>query len=161
MKTLKIILLGAILVIGSVACNKTKINSKRFMKAGEWKVTELSVDGSNEAELPSWEIKECDIYKESCKGEWKNDEGGHAEFVWQFREKGKKFEISRQAEEEDDHGHGHGHGDNHAAEEAAAQAYAFSGVYDVVERKKKKMQFETTAALGHAGKKVVIKIEKK
>ena len=154
MKTLKILSLSAILLIGFTACNKTKINSKRLMKAGDWKITELSVDGSNEAELPSWEIEDCDLYNESCFGEWKNEEGGHAEFVWQFREEGETFEISYQAEEEDGHEH------DHAAEEVAAQAFAFSGVYEVIERKKKKMEFKTISALGHTGKTVVIKIEK-
>lgn len=155
MKTLKIISLSMTILIGFAACNKTKVNSKRLMKAGEWKVTELSVDGSNEAELPSWEIEDCDIYAQSCMGEWMNDEGGHAEFVWQFREKGKTFEISYQADE--DHAHAH----DHAAEEAAAQAYAFSGIYEVTECKSKKMQFQTTSALGHGGKSIVIKLEKK
>ena len=155
MKTLKIISLSLAILIGFAACNKTKVNSKRLMKAGEWKVTELSVDGTNEAELPSWEIEDCDIYAQSCMAEWKNDEGGHAEFVWQFREKGKTFEISYQADE--DHAHAH----DHAAEEAAAQAYGFSGIYEVIECKSKKMQFQTTSALGHDGKAVVIKIEKK
>ena len=155
MKTLKIISLSKAILIGFAACNKTKVNSKRLMKAGEWKVTELSVDGTNEAELPSWEIEDCDIYAQSCMAEWKNDEGGHAEFVWQFREKGKTFEISYQADE--DHAHAH----DHAAEEAAAQAYGFSGIYEVTECKSKKMQFQTTSALGHDGKAVVIKIEKK
>ena len=155
MKTLKIISLSMAILIGFAACNKTKVNSKRLMKAGEWNVTELSVDGTNEAELPSWEIEDCDIYAQSCMAEWMNEEGGHAEFVWQFREKGKTFEISYQADE--DHAHAH----DHAAEEAAAQAYAFSGVYEVVESKSKEMQFQTAAALGHDGKAVVIKIEKK
>ena len=155
MKTLKIISLSMAILIGFAACNKTKVNSKRLMKAGEWKVTELSVDGTNEAELPSWEIEDCDIYAQSCMAEWMNEEGGNAEFVWQFREKGKTFEISYQADE--DHAHAH----DHAAEEAAAQAYAFSGIYEVTECKSKKMQFQTTSALGHEGKSVVIKIEKK
>lgn len=155
MKTvIKTISLCAILLIGCIACNKTKINSKRLMKGETWAVTELSVDGTNEAELPSWEIEECDIYEESCHGEWENEEGGHAEFIWQFRDKGETFEISYQAEE------GHEHAHDHTAEEAAAQAYAFSGIYEVIERKKGMMQFKTTAALGHVGKTVVIKIEK-
>lgn len=144
-------LLLAILIMS--ACNKTKINANRLIKAGEWTVTELSVDGTNEDELPKWSIEDCDIYDESCLGEWENEEGGHADFIWQFRDKGKTFEISRQENEE---GHSHGH----AGEEAAAQCYAFSGIYEVIERKKDMMQFQTMAALGHAGESVVIKIEK-
>ena len=140
----------------TAACKKSKTYSQRLIKAGEWKLTELSVDGINETELPGWHIEECDIYAESCHGEWENEEGGHAEFIWQFRDKGETFEISRQ-EGEDGHGHSHGHAD----EEAAAQCYAFSGVYDVVANKKKSMEFKSTTTTGHAGSTIVIKIEKK
>jgi len=139
------------------ACNKTKTNSNRLMKAGEWTITELSVDGTNEAELPEWEIEDCDIYDESCHGEWKNEEGGHSEFVWQFRNSGDDFEISRQAEEEE----GHSHEEDHAAEEAAAQCFAFSGIYEVVTRKKDEMEFTSTTTEGYPGSTVVIKISKK
>lgn len=168
MKTLrKIGMLTAVLIV-ITACNKTEINSDRLIEGGTWKVTELSVDGVNEDELPTWEIEECDIYAESCHAEWENDEGGHTEFIWQFRDKGKTFEISHQlGEDEDeehdhDHGHDHEHDHNsgHAELEVKAQAYAFSGVYDVVERKKDMMQFQSTAAIGHTGKSVIIKIEK-
>lgn len=145
----------AILVLSvaflAAACNKSKTYSNRLIKSGEWTVTELSVDGTNESELPNWHIEECDIYAESCHGEWENAEGGHAEFIWQFRDKGKTFEISRQ---EGSHSH------SHADEEAAAQCYAFSGIYDVIKHKKKSMEFATTTAQGHSGKTVVIKIEK-
>ncbi len=144
-------------VVFMTACNKTKTYSKRLMKAGEWKVTELSVNGTNEAELPSWDINDCDIYDEPCLGDWENEEGGHSEFIWQFRDKGKTFEISRQAEEEEGHEHEH----DHAEEEAAAQCYAFSGTYEVEEHKKDKMEFKSTSTLGHSGQTVVIKIEKK
>lgn len=158
--TIKFAALLLTLTVLASACNKTKTNSKRFINAGEWTVTELSVDGTNEDELPEWHIKDCEIYDESCHGDWENEEGGHTEFVWQFRDKGDVFEISRQAEEEgDDHDHEHEH--NHAEEEAIAQCYAFSGVYEVVERKKKSMEFKSTATLGHSGSTVVIKIEKK
>ena len=136
------------------SCNKTKITSERFIKAGEWKVTELSVDGVNEDELPKWEIEDCDIYEESCFGEWKNEEGGHAEFIWQFSEKANTFEISHQASDEHDH-----EGD-HAAEEAAVQAYNYSGVYEVIEKSKTEMEFESSRTSGHSGNTVKIKIEK-
>lgn len=144
------------IVLIAAACNKSKTYSKRLIKAGEWNITELSVDGTNEDELPDWEIADCDIYEQSCQGEWKNDEGGHAIFVWQFRDKGDTFEISRQ---EEDDGHGHSHG--HAEEEAIEQCYEFSGVYEVIEHKKKSMEFKSTATLGHPGQTVVIKMEKK
>ncbi|MFT5822881.1 MAG: hypothetical protein ACI8ZM_004138 [Crocinitomix sp.] len=141
-----------------VACNKTKTTSNRFMDGGEWNVTELSVGGVNEEELPTWEVEECDLYNESCFAEWKNEEGGHAEFVWQFREKANTFEISHQAKEEEHEGEEeHAHAD----EEVAEQAYNFSGVYSVSEKSKTAMEFTTTSAAGFAGSSVKIKIEKK
>jgi len=141
----------------ATSCNKTKINSNRLIKAGEWTVTELSVDGTNEDELPEWEIEDCEIYESSCYGEWVNEEGGHSEFIWQFRDNGDAFEISRQAEEEEEEEHEH----DHAEEEAAAQCYAFSGVYEVITRKKDEMEFTSTTTLGYPGNTVVIKISKK
>lgn len=151
----------AIILVGFSACNKTKRNSNRFIKAGEWSVTELSVNGTNEDELPSWHIKDCEIYETSCFAEWENPEGGHAEFIWQFRDKGKTFEISHQAEADEGEEHDHDHDHDHASQEAASQAYAFSGVYEVTEDKKDMMQFETTSAIGYQGETVLIKIEKK
>lgn len=158
MKTItKYMLLLAAIALTLGACNKTKKSSNRAIKAGEWTITELSVDGTNEAELPSWKFEECDIYAESCHAEWENEEGGHAEFVWQFREKGSVFEISRQAGEHDEHEHEH----DHATEEANTQCYNFSGVYQVEEAKAESMHFTSTATVGHAGKSVVIKMSKK
>jgi hypothetical protein len=133
----------------AVACNKTKTYSNR-LDGGVWKVTELSVDGVNQSELPDWNINECDIYGESCTGEWQNAEGGHGEFVWQFRDKGKTFEISNQS----DHTH------SHADEEAQAQCSDFSGVYTVEESGKKKMKFSSTVTIGYPGSTAVITIEK-
>lgn len=140
---------AAVVLIGAVSCNKTKVNSNR-LDGGNWKVTELTVDGVSEAELPSWNISECDIYEQTCTGTWTNEEGGHADFAWQFRGKGKIFEIANQ--QSDFHGH--------ADEEATMQCQNFSGVYDVVERGKKNMEFKTTAAIGYPGQSVVIRIEK-
>lgn len=154
MKKVLATLFIAVLAIGITSCNKTKKVSNRFIKPGEWTVTEMSVDGTNEDELPKWEIDDCDIYGSSCMGHWENDEGGHADFVWQFRDKGETFEISYQAEEEAGHTH------DHADEEVAAQAYSFSGVYTVETSKKDEMTFTTTAAVGFPGQTVKIKIEK-
>ncbi|MFK8037130.1 MAG: hypothetical protein AB8B74_02485 [Crocinitomicaceae bacterium] len=161
MRGIKIMTLSAILLVGMSACNKTKSTSNKFIKAGEWTISELSVDGTNEDELPIWEIEDCDLYNESCFGEWKNDEGGHAEFIWQFREKANTLEISHQIkEEEDDHDH-EGEEHDHAAEEAAEQAYNFSGVYEVVKNDKESMEFSSSSTAGFPGQAVVIKIEKK
>lgn len=160
MKKTIILLAGAVLTaaLALTACNKTKMYSNR-LDGGDWKVTELSVDGKNEAELPKWNIGECDAYKETCTGSWKNDHDHTAKFVWQFREKGKKFEISNQSKVEDVTAGLIGDMFFHA-EELADQCVNFSGVYNVLEHKKKMMKFESTSAIGFPGQKVIISIEK-
>lgn len=159
MKRILIVAAGMLFLTGLNSCNKVKSTSKRLMKTGDWKVTELSVNGVNEEELPKWEIDDCDIYDESCFGEWKNDEGGHAEFIWQFREKGEVFELSYQAEEHDHEEEGE-HEHDHAAEEAAEQAANFSGVYEVEKKEKKVMEFTSSSTVGYSGSRVKIKVEK-
>jgi hypothetical protein len=144
-----------VVLIGMTACNKTKKLSERFMDACEWRVVTLTVDGVAEAELPELHIEDCDIYESVCYGEWENEEGGHAEFAWQFRDKARTFEISYQVDE-DHHGHFH----SHAEEEAAAQCYAFSGVYEVVQSDKSRIEITTTNAVGHPGKTVILIMEK-
>jgi hypothetical protein len=133
------------------SCNKTKSTSKRFMKAGEWTVTELSVDGVSQEELPHWVVSDCDIYNESCTGSWRNDEGGATDFVWQVSNKGESFTISRQGPDE---------GLEHADEEMATQCFEFSGTYEVVESKKTKMKFTSNTTEGFSGQSAIITIEK-
>jgi hypothetical protein len=135
------------------SCDKTQVASNCLMDAGEWKVTLMTVDGTSEDELPVLEIMDCEIYEDICEGEWKNDEGGHAKFAWQFREKGKVFEISRQEGD-------HTHDSDHAEEEAIAQCYAFSGVYEVKERKKDLMEFESKVTVGFSGQTAIVRIER-
>ncbi|MDC0257929.1 hypothetical protein OAK35_04210, partial [Crocinitomicaceae bacterium] len=87
------------------------------------------------AELPKWDITDCDPYEAVCIGKWENEDGGHADFAWQFNNNGDSFIISHQAEEEHE-----GEEHDHAAEEAAEQAYNFSGTYTVDEHSKTKMK---------------------
>lgn len=157
MKTrFSLILTVTVLAFGT-ACNKTKKVSKRFIDAGEWKVATLTVDGTAEDELPELEIEDCEIYTDApCKGEWKNEEGGHAEFYWQFREKGETFEISHQAESEEE-----GHAHDHAAEEAAEQCYHFSGIYQVISSSKDRIELSSTTTVGYPGNTVSLIMEKK
>jgi hypothetical protein len=151
MKIKLILLVVGIATLAS--CNKTKQASKRL--SGEtWKVVELSVDGITQAELPTTLVfNDCDIYAESCNGEWNRD-AHHAHFIWQFREKGKKFELSNQSSAEDAHGGGH------EAEENIAQCAEFSGVYEVINQDKKMLFLESMNTIGYAGQKVVFKLEK-
>lgn len=138
------------ILVGS--CNKTKSTSKRLMKAGEWNVTELSVDGVNQEELPHWVIGDCDIYEESCIGFWQNDEGGATDFVWQVTNEGGSFIISRQGPDE---------GLEHADEEMATQCFEFSGTYEIAENEKAMMKFTSSTTEAFSGQSVIITLEKK
>jgi hypothetical protein len=138
------------LLLAMVSCNKTKTVSNR-LDGQKWRVTELSVDGVNQSELPLFKFSECEIYKESCKGLWYLGEEGHSGFAWQIRDKGKILEFNNQAD------HAHGLEDVKAAE----QCIAFSGVYKIIKSKRKSMECETSNAFGYAGKKVVLKMERK
>lgn len=149
--------IAAITVIYS--CNKSKMYINR-LDDGDWNITELSVDGTNEAELPHWKINECNAYKEACIGEWKNSKEHTAKFAWQFRDRGKYFEISNQSTLEEAT-NGLTGNDFFAAKKNLEQCQNFTGVYEVVEHKKKSMEFKSTAAIGFSGKTVLIKIEKK
>lgn len=153
-KSIQLLSFVTFAVLMFTACSKTNKANKRFIKAGEWKVTELSVDGTNEEELPIWEISDCDPYKEVCIGKWENEEGGHSDFAWQFNNDGESFVISRQGDD-------HEHELEHADEEAVEQAYNFSGTYSVTESSKTKMSFTSTETLGFPGQTAVIVIEKK
>jgi hypothetical protein len=136
----------AFLAFAFFGCNKTSFYTNRLGDA-EWSAQELSVEGVNQAELPSWDLSDCDPYEESCTGDWEIH-GGKSSFIWQFRESAKKFEISNQSVTTG----------SHSLDEAVIQCQQFSGVYDVVESEKDEMEFTSTKTLGFPGKKVVIKI---
>lgn len=149
---LRNILFAVLLVSALFACNKTATNAKRLINSGKWKVIELKADGTEIMSGTYWEIDMCDHSDELCYGEWKTADGGHALFAWQFREKGKAFELSRQEEEG---AHSHGGADKKAAE----LCYGLSGVYDVTESSRSRMVLESTKAKEYDGKKVRLVIE--
>lgn len=145
-KSAHCIAIVAIFAFASFGCNKTSFYTNRLGDS-EWSAQELSVDGVNQVELPSWDLSDCDPYDESCTGDWEIH-GGKSSFVWQFREAANRFEISNQSVTTGDH----------STDEAVIQCQQFSGVYDVVKREKDAMEFTSTKTLGFTGKKVVIKI---
>lgn len=134
------------------SCNKTKSASKKFVRAGEWNVTELSVDGESQEELPHLLIGDCDLYNESCIGSWQNDEGGATDFIWQITNGAKSFVISRQGPDA---------GLEHADEEMATQCFEFSGTYEIIENEKTRMKLKSTATEGFPGQTAIITLGKK
>ena len=143
MKKLSFILIISLLVF---SCNKNKKFSKRL--AGEtWTVVEITIDSDKQEDLPSLTFNECDIYKDNCYASWKLDDSS-SNFIWQFREKAKKFEISNQSELTTD------------LELAVRQCINFSGVYDVTVNSKTSLTLNSSSTVGYDGEEVIIKIQK-
>jgi len=138
-----------LLIVALMACNKSNRNSRR-VEGYKWKVTSINVNGNAETNLPTLLFKDCDIYNEVCKGTWISDEDGRAEFVWQFRDKGKTIEIANQT----DHVH------DVLDVKAAEQCIAFTGVYEVVNSKRKSLSIKSTKANAYQGKEVKIEMER-
>lgn len=150
MRTLTSIIIVAIITLSG--CDKDKRHAKRL--GGEkWQVTELTMDGASQPDMPLLEFEECDIYNELCIGTWSNNAGGKSYFIWQFRNKATSFEISNQSTIATA-------GGVDANEQAVIQCSDYSGIYQVVESKKSKMRFEALSTLGSGGKKVTMTIEK-
>lgn len=133
-------------------CDKDKKVSKR-LSGEEWKVTELTLDGIAQTDLPVLKFEECDIYNELCIGEWTNEAGGRSFFIWQFRNKATSFEISNQSTLATA-------GGVEANEEAIIQCSDYSGIYEVKESRKTRMKFEAVSTVGSGGKRVTMTIEK-
>jgi len=145
--TLTTIALFTIILVS--ACNKTTHYSN-LLTGEKWAITEFTVDGDPQEELPHLEFEDCKIYDESCTGDLVTHEGGKAHFIWQIRDKGKTFEYSDQTE------HTHAEADHHAIEISAA----LSGIFSIEEKSRKTMTMNSSALNGFIGKKVIIKLEK-
>ena len=129
-----------------ISCDKNKKWSKRL--AGEnWAATALTINGQAEDNLPELHFDECDIYDETCTGEWMLN-GSSSAMAWQFREKASVFEISNQSELEQD------------IDPAILQCMNMSGVYEVLESEKEKIVIRSDATYGYEGKFVEMTLEK-
>lgn len=129
-----------------VACDKNKKLSKRL--SGEtWKVSTFTVGGAAKQDLAEINFDDCNIYDENCTATWML-EGQSANFIWQFREKGKVFEISNQSSLSTD------------IEPAILQCMNLSGIYDVTDNGKTSMTISSNATFGYEGQSVEIKLAK-
>lgn len=132
------------------SCNKTKRFSNR-LGGYKWEIIEMTAEGKADTSLPVILFKDCDIYKESCSGTWQTPSGGRSQIYWQFRNKGKEFEISNKTD------HVHSVNDVKSAE----QNIRYNGIYDVIESRRKRITIKSTATNGFPGKEVIIKMERK
>lgn len=144
-----LLLLLGFTVLLFTGCNKSKRYSNK-MDGKKWQVKEILIDGASQSNLPELLFKECDIYEESCEGSWISAEDGRSAFAWQFRDKGKTFELSNQSD------HAHSLLDVKASE----QCIAYSGVYEVTESKLNSLKVQSTLTNGFKGKTVVLVFEK-
>ena len=146
----KIIIFSAFIIsnLAIVSCNKTKQNAKT-LQGTTWNMTALTIDGIADTNLAELEFGEGNIYKEVLTGKWHSEGHSHGtssaevSFAWQFRDKGKTFEISNQSEGED-----------------ALQCSQLSGIYTVESSTKTEYEFSSNSTIGYNGKKVVMKMKK-
>ena len=143
------------------ACNKDKFYSKRLMKGETWTVQSIKINDTLSEISGSWEITQgVNIYDSVPQTYWTKRVLGNPDilyydaiFQWQFHEKAKKFYINYQVLCEEC--------EPNTLDTLDNFANALSGEYDVLERSRKIMQFESKSTLGFSGKKVEIVIEKK
>jgi hypothetical protein len=129
-------------------CDKNKRSSRR-LDNDKWKVTTLTVDGKNQDTLPIIKFTFCQIYEETCTGSWSSSDG-KATIAWQFRDEGKTFELSNQSD------HGHSLADLNAVD----QCIRFTGVYEVVNYKRKYLEVKSSKTYGYMDKTVIMIMEK-
>jgi len=152
--TLKTLTLLATIALTITACDKNNRASKRLIKPGLWNVVELSVNGQEITPYPVWSISDCDIYEDTCTAIWyDNSLDTESQIYWQFNDKAETFTISRVVDTADC--------EDFYTEEVEQQTFRFSGEYNVIERKRKEMHFESSNTLGYPNEKVVIRLERR
>jgi hypothetical protein len=147
MKKLGIILLLFILV---ASCNKDKSRSKKLMKGDVWLVESINIDGEAQGftgNFATWTIeKDVDIYNQVPSALW-DANGQEIEFNWQFRNKGKIFEIAPNDSTCDG-----------TFPELELFGYYIAGEYKVEKQSRKEMTFTSTETSGYPGELVQVKI---
>jgi len=135
------------------ACSKDKFYSKRLMKGETWTVQSIKINDTLSDISGAWEITQgVNIYDSVPQAVWRENTND-AIFQWQFHEKAKKFYINYQVLCEEC--------EPNTLDTLDDFANALSGEYDVLERSRKTMQFESTTTKGFPDKKVQIILIKK
>lgn len=143
---MKKVLLISLVVFITTSCNKTKTSSKS-LQSTTWKFTSLTIDQVSDSSLATLSFEDGDIYNEVLLGYWYNTDTSTAKevsFAWQFRDKGKTFEISNQSE-----------GDE------ALLCSQLSGIYQVNKLENGTFSIQSTSTIGYPNKLVKIELAKK
>ena len=142
------------------SCNKDKFYSKRLMKGETWTVQSIKINDTLSNISGSWKITQgVNIYDSVPQAVWKqrdynsNAVNFDAVFQWQFHEKAKKFYINYQVLCEEC--------EPNTLDTLDNFCNAISGQYDVSQRSRTKMIFNSATTKGFNNQKVEIVIEKK
>ncbi|MEN9303153.1 MAG: hypothetical protein RL264_1582 [Bacteroidota bacterium] len=154
-------IITSILLLLLVSCNKDRFYSKRLMKGETWTVQSIKINDTLSNISGSWKITQgVNIYDSVPQAVWKQRDYNStnvvyfdAVFQWQFHEKAKKFYINYQVLCEEC--------EPNTLDTLDYFANALSGEYNVLERSRKTMQFESKSTLGFSGKTVRIELTKK
>jgi hypothetical protein len=123
------------------------------MKGETWTVQSITINDTLSEISGEWEITQgVNIYDSVPQAYWKQN-AYDAIFQWQFHEKAKKFYINYQVLCEEC--------EPNTLDTLDYFANALSGEYDVLQRKRKSMEFESSTTLGFSGKTVRIELTKK
>jgi len=130
------------------SCDKNQNNSNKLMKGEVWQVEYILIDGENQVFKGRWQIiQDVDIYENVPSALWRS-EGQEKVFYWQFRNKGKTFEILPDTI------------CNGSVQDLCFFSYSISGEYLAKRHSKKKMIFSSSNTKGFPGKLVEISIGK-
>ena len=144
------------------ACDKDKRYSNKFEKEKVWKVSKIAIDNNEMSFKGKWIVSTetrnllTDIYTQIPSLIWEVSETNESILQWQFNEKGNKFYLSYVNDSIESNNL-----NGQTLDSIDYFAYSVSGTYDVLERSRKTMQFESSTTKGFNGKKVEIVIEKK
>ena len=144
------------------ACDKDKRYSNKFEKEKVWKVSKVLIDNIEMPYKGNWIVSTetrnllTDIYAQIPSLKWEISETNESILQWQFNEKGEKFYLSYLNDSIESNNL-----NGQTLDSIDYFAYSVSGTYDVLERSRKTMQFESSTTKGFNGKKVEIVIEKK
>jgi hypothetical protein len=151
----------SITILLLLACRKDNFYSKRLMKGETWTVQSIKINETLSEISGSWEITQgVNIYDSVPQAVWKQRDYNSANvvyfdavFQWQFHEKAKKFYINYQILCEEC--------EPNTLDTLDNFCNAISGQYDVSQRSRTKMIFNSTTTKGFNNQKVEIVIEKK
>jgi len=144
--------IGCLILLLFVSCNKEKHFSNKLMKGEIWQVKDITVDGASISPYGNWLVtSDVNIYDSVPEVSWEgNDED--AVFEWQFQNKGKNFRLQYVQLCEEINGAD--------LDSLDYWAYYLTGNYTVEKHGRNQMVFLSDSTLKYTGQTVEIAIER-